>query len=122
MARVVLTTPTLDDEDEFLDANHASRAFHRPWSYNPLTPDAYRTYLFALGDRKVSGNAQLRGRYGLLHQGTLLTACDVDLLSRVLREPPRQPDYRKRRRHADFLGFLPLDAAAIRSRLVRAFI
>jgi len=60
MARVVLTTPTLDDEDEFLAANHASRAFHRPWAYNPLTPDAYRSYLRALSDRKVGYLARRR--------------------------------------------------------------
>ena len=60
MARVVLTTPTLDDEDEFLTANHVSRAFHRPWAYNPLTSDAYRSYVRALGDRKVGYFARRR--------------------------------------------------------------
>lgn len=60
MARVVLTTPTLDDEDEFLAANHASRAFHRPWAYNPLTADAYRSYVRALSDRKVGYFARRR--------------------------------------------------------------
>ncbi|HSB60462.1 MAG TPA: lipoate--protein ligase family protein [Vicinamibacteria bacterium] len=45
----------------------------------------------ALGDRKVSGNAQLRGRHGLLHQDTLLHAFEPALLPRLLREP-RGPD------------------------------
>jgi len=53
MARVALTTPTLADEAEFLAANEASREFHRPWSYPPLTPEAYRAYLAALGERKI---------------------------------------------------------------------
>jgi len=49
MARVALSTPTLADEAEFLAANLASRAYHRPYAYNPLTPGDYRTYLFSLG-------------------------------------------------------------------------
>ena len=53
MARVVLSTPTPEDEAEFLAANLASRAYHRPYSYNPLLPEDYRTYLNSLGERKV---------------------------------------------------------------------
>jgi ribosomal-protein-alanine N-acetyltransferase len=53
MARVVLSTPTLADEAEFLAANHASRAYHRPYSYNPLTSADYRLYLRSLGERKI---------------------------------------------------------------------
>src|SRR3954466_6776115 len=53
MARVVLSTPTPQDEAQFLAANLASRAYHRPYSYNPLTPADYRAYLLALGERKV---------------------------------------------------------------------
>ena len=53
MARVVLSTPTLEDEAEFLAANLASRAYHRPYAYNPLTPEDYRSYLFSLGERKA---------------------------------------------------------------------
>jgi ribosomal-protein-alanine N-acetyltransferase len=53
MARVVLSTPTLADEADFLAANLASRAYHRPYAYNPLTPADYRTYLFSLGERKL---------------------------------------------------------------------
>lgn len=60
MARVVLTAPTFDDQDEFLAANHASLAFHRPWAYNPLTADAYRAYVRALGDRKIGYFARRR--------------------------------------------------------------
>jgi ribosomal-protein-alanine N-acetyltransferase len=65
MARVVLTTPGPDDEAEFLAANRASRAFHRPWSYNPLTPESYRAYLADLGERKIGYFAWLRDGGGL---------------------------------------------------------
>jgi lipoate-protein ligase A len=67
--------------------------------------------------RKVSGNAQLRGRHGLVHHGTLLHAFDPALPSRFLHEPRRQPRYRARRVHADFIGNLPLSEKALVSRL-----
>ncbi|MPY86564.1 MAG: lipoate--protein ligase family protein [Luteitalea sp.] len=76
----------------------------------------------ALGTRKVSGNAQRRGTRALLHHGTLLYAFDPRLSERYLKEPRRQPPYRGRRPHADFLTNLPLSAAAIRERITRAWL
>lgn len=71
----------------------------------------------ALDGRKVSGNAQRRGRRALLHHGTLLYAFDQTLAGRYLREPARQPTYRVGRGHADFIGNLPLSEAATTARL-----
>jgi lipoate---protein ligase len=71
----------------------------------------------AIGERKVSGNAQRRGRQALLHHGTLLYEFDPRLVERYLKQPLRQPDYRSGRRHADFLGNLPLSRDQIRTRL-----
>jgi lipoate-protein ligase A len=67
--------------------------------------------------RKFSGNAQQRKRAHLLHHGTLLYAFDLGRLGRYLRMPARQPEYRGRREHGDFLCNLPLDAAALGRRL-----
>ena len=41
----------------------------------------------ALNGRKVSGNAQRRGRRALIHHGTLLYAFDASLAARYLRDP-----------------------------------
>lgn len=71
----------------------------------------------ALDGRKVSGNAQRRGRRALLHHGTLLYAFDQRLAGRYLKEPARQPAYRAGRVHADFIGNLPLSEAATTARL-----
>jgi ribosomal-protein-alanine N-acetyltransferase len=60
MTRVVLTTPGLEDEHEFLAAAEASREFHRPWSYPPLTSAVYRAYIAGLDDRKIGYFARLR--------------------------------------------------------------
>jgi lipoate---protein ligase len=71
----------------------------------------------ACGGRKFSGNAQQRKRNHLLHHGTLLYAFDVSQLSRYLRLPVRQPDYRGGREHVDFLLNLPTTAAELTRRL-----
>ncbi len=71
----------------------------------------------ALGDRKFSGNAQQRKRHHLLHHGTLLFAFDTAHVGRYLKPPPRQPEYRARRGHADFLCNVPFDATELKRRL-----
>jgi len=72
--------------------------------------------------RKISGNAQRRGRCALIQHGTLLYDFDAGLATRYLREPPRRPPYRGARRHAEFLGNLPLPLDEIRTRLTRAWL
>jgi lipoate-protein ligase A len=69
------------------------------------------------GGRKVSGNAQRRGRRALLHHGTLLYDFDPALAARYLREPRRQPGYRERRPHADFMGCVPVRREVLAARL-----
>jgi lipoate-protein ligase A len=71
--------------------------------------------------RKFSGNAQQRKRSHLLHHGTLLYDFDLGRVSRYLRLPARQPDYRGQRGHADFLLNLPASAAELEKRLRRAW-
>jgi lipoate-protein ligase A len=75
----------------------------------------------ALGGRKFSGNAQQRKRRHLLHHGTLLHAFDLGAVEFYLRPPPRQPEYRAGREHADFLLNLPLSAEELRRRLRTAW-
>lgn len=69
--------------------------------------------------RKFSGTAQQRKRSFLLHHGTLVYDMDLSLLPRYLREPPRQPDYRRGRPHLAFMGNLPLPGDEIKQRLRR---
>lgn len=60
----------------------------------------------AVGDRKISGNAQSRRRKALLVHGTLLVDFDFDLAERVLRHPLREPEYRRGRGHREFMTTL----------------
>jgi len=57
----------------------------------------------AVGDRKISGNAQARRWGAVLVHGTLLVDFNHDLADAVLRHPPREPSYRRGRSHRDFL-------------------
>lgn len=56
---------------------------------------------------KFSGNAQQRKRTHFLHHGTLLCGFDLSLIPRYLNPPERQPEYRRDRPHAAFVGNLP---------------
>jgi lipoate---protein ligase len=75
----------------------------------------------AVAGRKVGGSAQQRKRHNLLHHGSLLYAFDLPLIARYLREPPRQPGYRGRRSHGDFVANLPIGGTELRSRLAAAW-
>jgi lipoate-protein ligase A len=57
----------------------------------------------AVGDRKISGNAQARRWKAVLVHGTLLVDFDFDLAEKVLCHPLREPEYRHGRGHRDFL-------------------
>ncbi len=73
------------------------------------------------GDRKVSGNALRVRRGGILYHGTLLDSLDLDLVSTLLRHPPREPEYRDGRDHRRFLANLGVGRAAIDESVARAF-
>ena len=75
----------------------------------------------AAAGRKFSGNAQQRKRAYLLHHGTLLYGFDLTLVSRYLRPPSRQPEYRARREHGEFLMNLPLGVTELERRLHRVW-
>ena len=74
-----------------------------------------------LDDRKFSGNSQQRKRTHLLHHGTLLYAFDVAAIPRYLKAPPRQPEYRRLRDHAEFVTNLPIDVEMLRGRMRAAW-
>ncbi|MEI7781059.1 MAG: lipoate--protein ligase family protein [Planctomycetota bacterium] len=70
---------------------------------------------------KFSGNALRVRRHGVLYHGTLLDNFDISLISRVLRHPPREPDYRACRPHGEFLANLHLGRSVLESLVRQAF-
>jgi lipoate-protein ligase A len=71
--------------------------------------------------RKFSGNSMRAKRTHFLYHGTLLYDFDLALIESLLRSPPRQPDYRQRRPHAEFVSNLPLPRSALVDALMRAW-
>ncbi|MCB9799362.1 MAG: lipoate--protein ligase family protein [Candidatus Omnitrophica bacterium] len=66
------------------------------------------------GSLKFSGNAQRRKKEFVLFHGTFLTHFDLSLIGKVLRMPPKKPDYRGERSHLDFVTNIPLSCETIR--------
>lgn len=62
-----------------------------------------------LGARKFSGNSLRVGRNWMLYHGTLLVDMNLELIAQLLNHPPREPDYRGGRTHADFLTNLQVE-------------
>lgn len=75
----------------------------------------------AIGDRKISGNAQRRTRNALLFHGTILHGMSFDLIARYLTHPSRQPDYRSDRPHHTFLRTIPVPPQAIKHAIAAAW-
>ncbi len=74
-----------------------------------------------LGDRKFSGNSLRLTRNGLLYHGTLLNTFDLELIPKCLKAPPRQPEYRLERSHADFLVNLNLPMRRLKTELIKVW-
>jgi len=64
----------------------------------------------ALEDRKVLGCClyltRARGRWIVFYQGSLLFDLDLNLMAKYLKHPPWEPEYRRGRRHQEFLTTL----------------
>ena len=69
----------------------------------------------------MSGNALRVRRHGVLYHGTLLDDFDISVVSRVLRHPPREPDYRGQRPHGEFLTTLKLGRESLEDAVRDAF-
>jgi lipoate-protein ligase A len=75
----------------------------------------------ALDGQKFSGNSLRCKRSHLVYHGTLLYDFPLDMVGRLLKTAPRQPEYRAGREHLDFVRNLPLTQAILRDALRAAF-
>lgn len=60
----------------------------------------------ALGQKKIAGTALYRNRELVFYHAVINVAGDVELMSRYLLQPPREPDYRAGRSHKEFVTSL----------------
>jgi lipoate-protein ligase A len=75
----------------------------------------------AIGGLKFSGNSQRRKKRFLLFHGSFLLHFDIGLIERSLPMPTKQPDYRQRRSHSEFLRNLNLSPEQLRKALSEAW-
>ncbi len=116
-----------------LDAAHQYVMKHLIWAIQP-----YRADIRLLGNcdlvvdaasanppaglaLKVSGNSLRVCRRWMLYHGTLLLDMQLDLVGQLLKHPPREPEYRAGRTHADFLANLGIEAGTLRDSLRRVW-
>jgi lipoate-protein ligase A len=71
--------------------------------------------------KKFSGNSLRVKRRHLLYHGTLLFDFDLGMISRCLKHPPREPDYRQGRQHDEFVANLPATREQLRAALQNAW-
>ncbi|MBZ0165670.1 MAG: hypothetical protein K8I00_02605, partial [Candidatus Omnitrophica bacterium] len=71
--------------------------------------------------KKISGNAQKRGRKYILHHGTLLYNYDLSRIEHYLAIPASMPDYRERRPHRDFVTNAPVSKKHFQDALCAEF-
>ena len=71
--------------------------------------------------KKISGNSLRIRREAVLYHGTLLYDFDLRLIDKCLRTPPREPDYRGGRSHADFVANLPVTRDQLQTGLREAW-
>jgi lipoate-protein ligase A len=74
-----------------------------------------------IDNRKISGNSLRCKRDYFLYHGTLLYDFDLPLVGELLRQPPRQPEYRAARSHNDFVTNVPVNRDALRQALIAAW-
>jgi lipoate-protein ligase A len=71
----------------------------------------------AICELKFSGNAQRRKKNYLIFHGSFLLQFDLEMIGKVLPMPSKEPDYRQRRAHTDFLMNLNVPAERIKEAL-----
>jgi lipoate-protein ligase A len=70
-----------------------------------------------IAGKKISGNAQRRKLKAGLFHGTFLLDLNLSNIEKYLKMPPKQPAYRERRSHLDFLTNIRVDSALLKRRL-----
>jgi lipoate-protein ligase A len=106
-----------------IDAVHSRVLSTMASAVGRLVPDVAHqgTSDLAVGRYKFSGNSMRCKRTHVLYHGTLLYDFQLTLISDLLKTPPRQPEYRQARSHADFVRNLQMKVDALRGALVEAW-
>ena len=72
-------------------------------------------------NRKFSGNSLRCKRDWLLYHGTVLYDFDLDLISKCLKSPKRQPEYRQDREHGTFVRNVAVNVGQLKGELTNVW-
>lgn len=75
----------------------------------------------AHNQKKVSGNAQKRGKTFILHHGTVLCSADLKKIEHYLLMPKDKPQYRGSRSHLDFVANLNCTPIEVKKEITSFF-
>lgn len=76
----------------------------------------------SIGDKKILGSAIYRGTTFMFYHAVLNISEDVNIISKYLKHPKREPDYRKGRHHSEFVTSLLNEGYNISSHKLTALI
>ena len=71
----------------------------------------------AIGGLKFCGNAQRRRQRWLMFHGSFLLHLDIGMVEKTLRLPSKEPEYRARRSHSDFLMNVKVPSDEVKTAL-----
>lgn len=116
-----LHAEVLDTFTTALDANglRVVRAGASDLTLAPDRPGGDHAWAHLL--RKISGNSVRYGKRFVLYHGTLLYNFELAWVDRLLKQPPRQPEYRASRSHEAFVTNLPMARDELVARIRRAW-
>lgn len=120
---LILRIPETGPLAGVMETNHYILQRHHD-ALVPVIGDALRVRGISdltLRDLKISGNAQRRKKNCLLFHGTFLLDFDIELVEHLLPMPSREPHYRRRRPHREFLTNAATARAAIKTALTNAW-
>lgn len=73
-----------------------------------------------IGERKFAGTSLFRSKNYLLYQASMICNLDVEVISKYLKHPTKEPDYRGKRSHKDFLVGLRDVSVALTPAVVKS--
>ncbi|MCA9132751.1 MAG: hypothetical protein KDA45_06340 [Planctomycetales bacterium] len=106
-----------------LDEAHRWVMGHIADAVRPLQPEVEvnGTCDLVIRGRKVGGNSLRLVRHWMLYHGSLLLDVDAAAMDRLLKHPPREPEYRQGRQHSEFVTKLNLPASTVAQHLRMAW-
>lgn len=94
----------LKSRDYFLAVNDAIINELKRYGVKNLTTKGISD--ISIGEKKIMGSSVYRTRETVFYHAVLNVSEDIDLISKYLKHPTREPDYRKGRKHDDFVTSL----------------